>query len=186
MKIRTVNTQNFKAFYTNIKIEPSDEQYKITNDISAKSRLVDPKYDSKTSLLGYLKAEYNMDLFADPSSDKKSVNLYISENVPATENDPYKRNTRLTFVGNYSSKNCFKTKDVYIQLDKMTGNSGTMFMNSLATIMAVITLISAPVLGIATLIKEKNTQNIENIVKQTTNALKEIPKDTLNLARKFK
>lgn len=184
MKINAVNAQTFRSFYQNQKVDYSKEQEEIVMDIYKKSITLNPNQEKATSLLGNIKADYNMDLFADPSSDKKSINLYISENVPDPNGNPYKINTRLTFIGNYSSKHAFDTKDVKAKIDEITGKSTTNIVNSLATIIAVLTLISTPIIGVAMLVKDKSAQKVEQVIKHTTDSLKELPKDTLNLAKK--
>lgn len=184
MKINAVNAQSFRAIYKNTEIDYTKEQTDVALDILKKAEKIDPKYD-KTSLLGYLKADYNMDLFADPSSDKKTINLYISEVLPSTNEDCFKNKTKLTYVGSYNSKHPFETKDVEAELDRITGKSGTNLVNVIATAIAVLSLIFAPVLGVVMLIKDKSAPKIENVIKNTTDTLKNLPKDTLNLTKKI-
>ena len=185
MKISAINTQSFKAFHINPKIVYTETQDKIIQDIYEKSGKIEPKYD-KTSLLGYLKSEYDMDLFADANSDKKSINLYISEVLPTIGKGSNINNTKLTFIGNYSSGDSFNTHDVDLEIDRITGKKGTNLVNSISTIVATLGLFLIPVLGVIMLAKDKSASKIEQILKNSNDNLKISPKDTLNLAKKIK
>lgn len=184
MKINTISAQNFRAFYQNTKAHYTEEQLAIVDDIFSKSTKMNSKFD-KTSLLGHLKAEYNIDLYADPATDNHSINLYLSEDLPATNENPYKTTSKLTFINTYNSNYEFDINHVVQQLKNITGERNSGIVNTISTIIATLGLLLIPALGIAALIKDKPGNKVENIIKCSQENLKHLPKDTLNLTKKI-
>ena len=179
-----INNQSFKSLYRHETAIFSKEQELVAKDITEKCSNPDDKYNNR-SLIELLENDYEMDLCIDSHSDKKSVSLYLAQKAYVKDNENLKT---LRPVGkyDYSTGDRFETGEVIEELDRMTFSKSSNLVNSIATVLFVLGAIAIPVISIATLIKERKIDKVENVIKQTTDTIKELPKDTLNIINKIK
>ncbi len=179
-----INNQTFKSIYRHETATFSKEQELAAKDITEKCTKPDNRYNDR-SLIELLETDYEMDLCIDSHSDKKSVSLYLAQKAFVKDNDKLKT---LRPVGkyDYSIGDTFEAGEVIEELDRMTFSKSSNIINAVATILFGLGAIAIPVISIATLIKERNIAKVENVIKQTTDTIKELPKDTLNIINKIK
>ena len=182
MRVVPINNQTFKSIYRHENSKFTESQNIVAKDITNKVQMPNDKYGNQ-SLVELLENEYNIDLCIDSNKDGKSVNLYLAEDVHLKD---YKGLKKLTPVGNYDAINTFETGEVIEELDRTTFSKNTGIINTVATILFTLATVLIPVLSITALIKDRKTEQIENVIKHSTDTIKELPKDTLNIINKIK